>query len=136
MRNEIRARIAGYRVILMDSISLIEASDAGAIIITGSHGGAISAAFAARHPPCLVVFNDAGGGKAGAGTAALSLLDARGIASAATSHMSARIGDAEDAWTNGVISAAGTVAQAAGLRVGRSVRQSAEVITREEPRGH
>jgi hypothetical protein len=63
MRNETVAMLNGRPVVVMDSISLITPADAGAMIICGSHGGAISGAFAAMHPPALVVFNDAGGGK-------------------------------------------------------------------------
>lgn len=131
MRNEVCAEIGGRRVILMDSISLISEGDVGAIVICGSHGGAISGAFAAKHPPRLVVFNDAGGGKSGAGKAAIALLDAKGIPCATVSHESARIGEAEDVWTNGVISAAGSAAQAAGIHVGVSVRMAAEAIAGE-----
>ncbi|WGF87995.1 hypothetical protein [Marinivivus vitaminiproducens] len=128
MRNEAVAEIGGRRVILMDSISLIGEGDAGAVIVCGSHGGAISGAFAALHPPSLVVFNDAGGGKAGAGRASIAMLDARGIACATVSHMTARIGDAEDAWLNGTISAVGKAAEKAGVRTGQSVRQAAEAL--------
>ncbi len=132
MRNETLTRINGRPVILMDSISLIDDTSRGAIVICGSHGGEISGAFAARHPPRLVVFNDAGGGKGGAGTEAIAFLDRQGIASAAVSHTSARIGDAEDSWSNGVVSAVGQVAQAAGIRIGWSVRQAAEAVAGDQ----
>ena len=127
MRNETVTEIAGHRVVLMDSISLIGPEDEGAIIICGSHGGLISGAFAAMHPPHLVVFNDAGGGKSGAGRASLAMLDAKGIASATASHNTARIGDARDAWTNGVLSAVGECARQKGLRVGQGVGEAVEV---------
>ncbi|PTM40970.1 hypothetical protein [Bosea sp. 124] len=127
MRNETVGEIAGHRVVLMDSISLIAPQDEGAIIICGSHGGLISGAFAALHPPHLVVFNDAGGGKACAGRASLAMLDAKGIACATTSHDTARIGDAQDAWLSGVLSAVGDAARRKGLRAGQSVKEAAEV---------
>jgi hypothetical protein len=60
MRNETIATLNGRRVVIQDSISLIGPADEGAIVISGSHGGTISGAFAAKHPPALVVFNDAG----------------------------------------------------------------------------
>lgn len=128
MRNEAIAEIAGHRVVLMDSISLIGEGDAGAVVISGSHGGAISGAFAALYPPRLVIFNDAGGGKAGAGRAAIAMLDKKGLACATVSHATARIGDAEDAWLNGRLSAVGRSAAEAGLRAGLSVRQAVEVL--------
>ncbi|MEX2518221.1 MAG: hypothetical protein WD969_02680 [Paracoccaceae bacterium] len=136
MRNEVCAEIAGRRVVLMDSISLIGEADVGSIIICGSHGGTISGAFAASQPPRFVIFNDAGGGKSGAGRAAFALLDAKGIACATVSHESARIGDAEDVWLNGVISAAGDAAKTAGVRIGASVRAAVETLAGEAPTKH
>ena len=130
MRNETVAEIAGRRVVLMDSISLIAAGDAGTVIVCGSHGGLISGAFAAMHPPHLVLFNDAGGGKCCAGTAAIAMLDAKGIACAAISHDSARIGDADDAWRHGRLSAVGEAAARLGLTPGQSVQEAVEATGR------
>lgn len=133
MRNETIAHIGTRPVILMDSISLIGPGDKGAVIVCGSHGGLISGAFAALHPPHLVIFNDAGGGKFGAGRAAIAMLDAKGIACATVSHNSARIGDAEDAWINGVMSAAGKCAERLGVMQGQSVREAVRVAGAHEP---
>ncbi|MDP3256765.1 hypothetical protein [Bosea sp. (in: a-proteobacteria)] len=129
MRNETVVEIAGRRVVLMDSISLIAPQDEGSIIICGSHGGLISGAFAALHPPHLVVFNDAGGGKAGAGRACIAMLDAKGIACATTSHSTARIGDAQDAWLSGVLSAVGNAARQKGLEAGQSVKDAVDAAS-------
>jgi hypothetical protein len=131
MRNETVTQILGRRVVLMDSISLIAPKDADAIIICGSHGGLISGAFAAMHPPRLVIFNDAGGGKSNAGRASLAMLDAKGIASATVSHDTARIGDAQDCWLNGVLSAVSASAHARGVAPGQSVRAAAEAACRD-----
>jgi hypothetical protein len=119
----------------MDSISLISAKDRGAVIVCGSHGGLISGAFATLHPPHLVIFNDAGGGKSDAGRASIDMLDAKGIACATVSHSSARIGDAEDAWTNGVLSAAGSCALQIGVRAGQSVKQAVDSAGAHDPAG-
>ena len=127
MRHEAIATLSGRRVVLMDSISTVGPADAGCIIVSGSHGGRISGAFACKHPPALVAFNDAGGGKNGAGVAALSLLEDAGIPALAVSHSSARIGDAGDTWSHGRVSALNASATAAGLRAGMSV---AEACTR------
>ena len=126
MRNKVIGTLNGRRVVAMDSISLISSQDAGAIIICGSHGGAISGAFAAVHPPALVVFNDAGGGKNAAGVACLADLELEGIAAAAVAHDSARIGDAVDAWENGVVSYANAPAREAGIRPGRLLREAVD----------
>jgi hypothetical protein len=110
----------------MDSISLISEADEGAVIICGSHGGAISGAFASLHRPSLVIFNDAGGGKADAGRAAIAMLDELEVPCATVSHTTARIGDAEDAWLHGTLSAAGIAAKAIGIEAGQSVRDAVQ----------
>ena len=128
MRNETLMHAAGRRIVLMDSISLIQPEDEGAVIICGSHGGEISGAFASLHPPHFVLFNDAGGGKSDAGRAAIVMLDAKGIACATIAHDTARIGDAEDAWLNGRLSAAGVVAQKLGVATGQTVKAAVESV--------
>ncbi len=131
MRNETVGEVGGRRLVLMDSISLIGPGDAGAVIVSGSHGGAISAAFASLHPPHLVVFNDAGGGKADAGFAALDLLDRDGIACLTVDHASARIGDALDTWQSGVVSGVGRRVAAKGVGRGQTVATAVEAFVRD-----
>lgn len=113
-------------VLLVDSITQLGAEDAGAVVITGSHGGRSAARYALEHPMTLVVFNDAGVGKDGAGIVALDLLQARGRAAAAVSHHSARIGDALDAWSQGVLSHVNRAAAALGLAPGMALRDALE----------
>jgi hypothetical protein len=122
MRDETVALLSGTPVVLLDTISGIASRHAGAIIVCGSHGGAISAAFAQLHPPALVVFNDAGGGKADGGVAAAAILESARIPCALVSHRSARIGDAEDAWREGILSRVNAPAFARGVRTGQDVR--------------
>ncbi len=114
MKQEI-AVVDGRRIILMDSISYITADDRGNIIISGSHGGSAAANYAIQHPPYLVVFNDAGGGKEQAGVIGLNALEEVGVAAVAVYHTSARIGDAGDTWENGIISRVNVLAAAMGL---------------------
>jgi hypothetical protein len=106
-------------VVLLDSVSEVSDRHAGLVVVTGSHGGASAARYAAAVPARLYVFNDAGVGKDGAGIAALALLGAQGIAAVAVAHSSARIGDAHDTWTAGIISAVNAAAsRLGGLRRG------------------
>lgn len=135
MRNETLTTVGPYRVILMDSISLIGPFDAGSIIVCGSHGGLISGAFAAKHPPALVFFNDAGVGKREAGIAALEMLEKMGVSAAAIAHSSARIGDALDAWESGIVSHCNGVVRDLGLRPCQAV-QEATRIRSETPGVH
>lgn len=114
----------GQPVRLVDSITQIGAADAGAWVVSGSHGGTSSAAYALAVPLALAVFNDAGIGKDEAGVAALALLQAAGCAAATVAHGSARIGDARDHWAHGVISRVNPAAAALGLAPGQGLRQA------------
>lgn len=100
-------------LLCLDSASLVTPEDAGRIIITGSHGGLIGGdpARALKARARLAVFNDAGGGKNGIGTSRLPALQQQGIAAVTVSHNSCRIGDAESALADGVISALNPCAQ-------------------------
>ena len=112
----------GGVVLIMDSITLVALEDARAIVVSASHGGTSSGEFALAVPLLAAFFNDAGGGKDGAGVAALAMLQARGVAGGTVAHTSARIGDAQDTWECGVISHLNDSARRLGLVVGESLR--------------
>lgn len=112
----------GGRVILMDSITKTAAEDEGAIVVSASHGGVSSGEFALEVPLKAVFFNDAGGGKDDAGVAALEMLQRHGVPAGCVAHTSARIGDSQDMWDNGVISRVNEAALALGLTPGVSLR--------------
>ena len=107
----------------MDSITEAVGTCPGAIAVSGSHGGLSAARFALEARPFLVVFNDAGIGKDGAGIAALAWLVPHGIAAVAVAHHSARIGEALSTWTDGVISSVNAVAAGLGARAGMGLRE-------------
>jgi hypothetical protein len=125
MKKETVAHVGGIRIIIMDSITKATAADAGAVVISASHGGASSGEFALEHPLGLVIFNDAGDGKDHAGIAALAMLQSRGRPAATVAHTSARIGDSADHWDAGVISHSNQLAHAQGARVGAPVQEAA-----------
>lgn len=120
------SEIGTHPVVLMDSITKTTSEDAGAIVVSASHGGASSGEFALETPLTGVFFNDAGVGKDRAGTKALDMLDERGVPAATVSHFSARIGDAADMWEGGVISCVNAAASKLGLRVGEPLKEAVE----------
>jgi hypothetical protein len=115
----------GVKVIVIDSMSLIEPQDDGHIIVAASHGGAPGgkAAAAAKYPVFACVTNDADRGIDNAGVTRLPLLDGRGIAAACVSAFSARIGDGRSTWDDGWISAVNETARRHGGEVGQSCKQ-------------
>src|SRR5690606_40993687 len=65
------------------SVSLVEAQDAGAIVITGSHGGLQGddpVTAIGGHAVFAAAYNDAGIGADGAGTSRLPALERQGVA--------------------------------------------------------
>ena len=112
-------------ILLVDSITEVEAADKGKIVVSASLGGISSARFALEVPLALVFFNDAGIGKDEAGIAALAMLEDCGVPAACISHNSARIGDAQDMWDHGLISRVNQLAKAAGIVVGEKLSLSA-----------
>lgn len=122
MLKTIIARVGDIPVIVTDSITKLDVGDAGAIAVSGSHGGTSSAEFALAQPLTCAFFNDAGIGKEGAGIAGLAMLDAAGVPGVTVSHDSARIGDGADMWAHGRVSHVNEAARRAGITVGESVQ--------------
>ena len=121
----------GGRVIIMDSITKLTPDDAGAIVVSASHGGVSSGEFALAVPLMAVFFNDAGVGKDNAGIAALEMLQKKDIAAGTVSHTSARIGDSEDMWSNGVISHVNPAARRLGVQPASNLRTTLmQIISR------
>ncbi|HMQ58501.1 MAG TPA: hypothetical protein PKE65_08130 [Rhizobiaceae bacterium] len=110
------------RLVLVDSITQVEPHDAGALVVSGSHGGVSAATFAAVVPALLHVFNDAGIGKERAGVRGLDLLAEVGLAGVAVGHETARIGDARDTLENGVVTVVNEPAAALGVSIGQPLR--------------
>ena len=112
-------------IVVLDCAASMHGGHRGRVVVTGSHGGASAARYALRAGARLCFFNDAGGGKADAGTAALAALQQAGLAAACYAHDSARIGDGRDGFGHGLISAVNDTAAAMGLRVGMSFVEGA-----------
>ena len=103
---------------LASTVTKLGPECAGVVVVGGSHGGAYAGYLAARSRACAVILNDAGVGKDNAGIGCLDYCDALAMAAATVSHLSARIGDAEDALSSGVISRVNDTARAAGCEAG------------------
>jgi hypothetical protein len=113
------------RPLLLDSITTADATAAGRVVVSGSHGGRYPAWLAARAGVRAIVLNDAGFGLEDAGVAGLAALGALGVAGAAADHGSARIGDAGDALARGRVSFANAPAAALGVVAGQPVTEAA-----------
>lgn len=115
---------------LLDSIAYLGSDHANAVVIAGSHGGRSAAEFvlALTQKPSCVFFNDAGGGKEDAGKVALAILQLNGVPCACYSHLSARIGDAQDGYENGIVSGINPLAKASGIELTMHVKKAVELF--------
>jgi phosphatidylglycerophosphate synthase len=117
-------------VVLLDSIATAGASETGRLVVTGSHGGRSATQFALSAGVAGLVFNDAGGGREGAGLVALSLFEAIGRPAVAVSHEGARIGEARSTLGDGTVSAVNTVAREAGVEVGMTASEAVDRLSK------
>lgn len=115
-------------VLTAATITSLPSGAAGAVIVSGSHGGIYPGYCAAKGQVRAVVFHDAGIGKDEAGIASLDYLQAGGVAAATVASTSCRIGDADDMLERGRISHANPLALNAGVVIGMACSQAAEQL--------
>jgi hypothetical protein len=114
---------------LLDSITAIDATALDAVIVSGSHGGKSSTGFAIDNAerPRIVFFNDAGVGKNDAGIYCLQAMQAKNMACACYAHTSARIGEAQDGYSHGVVSYVNAFAAKQGVQIGMLVKDACAI---------
>ena len=115
-------------LLVLDSVTRMDESYRGKVLVAGSHGGVYAAYLAALGRLRGVILNDAGVGKDEAGIGGLHYLDEAGIAAATVGHTSARIGDGQDMLTRGVISHANGLARDLGCAPGMSCIDCAALL--------
>lgn len=117
---------------ILNSATNLGASDRGSVVVCGSHGGLYPAYLAAKAGVRAIIFSDAGFGLDDGGVAGLLKLDEVGIAAAAVSVGSARIGNGGDMITRGVISMVNESASALGCSVGMACADAAKCLEAAE----
>ena len=118
----------GGSLVMLDSITTLDAAMAGRVVVAASHGGIYPGWCAARGGVRAVIFNDAGGGLEGAGYASLPYCEGFGMAAATVDAYSCRIGDVADMYRRGIVSHANAPARACGVRPGQECARAAELL--------
>jgi hypothetical protein len=116
----------------LDSASLVGAEHAGAVVVTGSHGGLLGGRLdtALKADALAALFNDAGIGIDEAGLTRLPALDSRGIPAGTVAAASARIGDARSTYEDGILTRVNQRADALGLAPGMTAREFVDSVRR------
>jgi hypothetical protein len=113
-------------IVVAPTVTKLPVGCAGAVLVTGSHGGAYPGRIVVGANLRAAIFHDAGIGREDAGIASLAILEETGIAAASVSHLSARIGDTDDMMRRGKISRANRAALAAGVTAGMDCAEAAQ----------
>lgn len=123
-------RVGQRAIVGLDSIGHIDRSDAGRVLVIGSHGALHGGDPASALPvdAAAAFFHDAGIGRDEAGCSRLPVLEARGIPAACIDHRSARIGDARSMWERGVLSRVNAAAVARGVAAGMRLESAARLL--------
>ena len=116
-------------IVCADSVTALDDSCRGNVLVGGSHGGIYAGYLAAKAGVRAVILHNAGVGKDQAGLGSLAYLDGIGMPAAVLDHMSACIADGRDQMTRGIISHVNEAAEALGCRVGESCRDCAGRMT-------
>ena len=93
------------RIVLADTISYLNTSHRGSVVVSGSHCAHPTFEWVKDFGLRGIFLNDGGKGKDNQGISGLPVFDQAGVPAAAIDCMSAMIGNARDAWENGLISA-------------------------------
>lgn len=120
-------------MIVCDSVTKLPPDGEGHAVLSGSHCGVVAAYLAVRGGARAVILNDAGVGRDRAGIGGLDYLQKLGVAAAAVSHLSARIGDGADMARRGVISHANGFAQSLGIAAGMATHDAWQLLERNLP---
>jgi len=121
-------------IIVAPTVTKLGPDAAGAVLVTGSHGGLYPGRLAVAAGVRAAIFHDAGLGRDEAGIGSLALLDGFGMPAAAVAHDSARIGDTADMLARGRISRANGAAMALGVVAGMGCAAAADLLKAAEHR--
>ncbi len=117
---------SGRSIVCTDSIAyaLPEDKDRNVLCTAGHTGRSVIGYFRDFRPIC----SDGGIGKNNSGLSALEAIEPDGIVGCSVSALTARMGDGQSTYFDGVISAANRHARAKGVHVGQSARDAALLL--------
>ena len=119
----------GRSIVCTDSIAYALPEDRERnVLCTAGHTGRSVIGYFRGFRPWAFICSDGGIGKNEAGLAALEVVVPDGIAGASVSALTARMGDGQSTYYDGVISAANQLARDKGVCVGQTAREAALLL--------
>lgn len=117
----------GRSIVCTDSIAFALPEDFERnVLCTAGHTGRSVVDYFRKHRPWGFICSDGGIGKNSSGITALEAVEADGLAGASVSALTARMGDGQSTYFDGVISACNRIAESKGVKVGQTAREAAE----------
>ncbi|MGD9942446.1 MAG: hypothetical protein AB7L76_03780 [Burkholderiaceae bacterium] len=119
----------GRSIVCTDSIAYALPEDRERnVLCTAGHTGRSVVEYFRGFRPWAFICSDGGIGKNDSGISALAAVDEDGIAGASVSALTARMGDGQSTYFDGVISAVNRTAAAKGVRVGQTAIEAARLL--------
>lgn len=128
LKIQAQTQIEGVGITVTDSITFLNDSNSGDIVVCGSHGGMSAGDYAQKNHVKAVFFNDAGIGKNNAGVKSLESLNEEGILACTVDCMSAEIFNGQDALDNGIISVCNQLAKARNITENMTVKEAIKYL--------
>ena len=128
IKKQTHIQLDGKTITVTDSITFLNESNAGDIVVCGSHGGVSAGHYAQKHRLKAVFFNDAGIGKNNAGIKSLDSLNNAGILACTVDCMSAEIFNGQDALDNGIISVCNQLAKSRNITEKMTVKEALKFL--------
>ena len=119
---------SGRQIVVTDSIVFGTEADRRNVLVTAGHTGRSGARHIINVGPFGFICSDGGRGRNDSGMAGLAITAAEGIAGATVDAHLARMGDGMSTYEDGIISAANSLAEACGVRVGMPAREAALLL--------
>jgi len=123
---------SGRSVVCTDSIAFALPEDKERnVLCTAGHTGRSVVEYFRQHRLHGFICSDGGIGKNNSGITALKDIEADGLVGASVDAMTARMGDGQSIYFDGIISAANSLALAKGVRIGQTAKEAASLMLRD-----
>ncbi|WP_439517335.1 hypothetical protein [Hydrogenophaga sp.] len=128
-RRVIHTASSGRSIVCTDSIAYALPEDKNRnVLCTAGHTGRSVVGYFRDFRPWAFICSDGGVGKNNSGLSALEAVEPDGIPGASVSALTARMGDGQSTYFDGVISACNQPARDKGVRVGQSAKEAALLL--------
>lgn len=132
-RKEMYRNAAGRAVVCLDSIAFGTDQDVSNVLVTAGHSGRSALPYFLKIRPHGFICSDGGMGRDASGVAGMHEAGKHGIAGAAVDARTAMMGSGQSSYHDGVISAANSLAYAAGVREGMACAEAAKLLADAAP---